>query len=115
MIDMVQPSPLLRARAWHSMTLLVIAAAMIAQLVLVVHGIGALVDETGNTASLAVRLLRFFSYFTVQSNLLAAGKAATLIVRPDRDGSNWRVLRIAAIVGMTVTFIVSRVLVSARQ
>ncbi len=54
---------------------------------------------------MAERLLRFFSYFTIQSNLLAAGTALGLIARPDRDGRTWRVLRVAAIVGMTVTFI----------
>ena len=83
-----------------------IAASLIAQLVLVINGSGTLVDQSGGTAPLAVRLLRFFSYFTIQSNLLALGTAATLIANPQRDGRTWRVLRIAALVGMTVTFVV---------
>jgi hypothetical protein len=94
------------ARGWHSLTVAVIAIAMIAQLVLVVQDVGVLVDQIGNSAPLSIRLLRFFSYFTIQSNLLAAFTAASLIVRPDRDGRTWRVLRVAALVGMTVTFIV---------
>ncbi|MBK5189212.1 MAG: Pr6Pr family membrane protein [Gemmatimonadaceae bacterium] len=94
------------SRSWHAVTLLVIAFAIIAQLVLVVQGVGMLADEIGVAAPLGVRLVRFFSYFTVQSNLLAAGAAATLITRPDRDGRTWRVLRVAAIVGMTTTFVV---------
>jgi hypothetical protein len=94
------------ARVWHSVTILVIAFAIIAQLVLVIQGVGVLVDEIGNSAPLGVRLLRFFSYFTVQSNLLAAVIAASLIARPDRDGSVWRAVRLAALFGMTVTFVV---------
>lgn len=94
------------ARGWHSLTVAVIATAVIAQLVLVAQDVGVLVDQIGSSASLPVRLLRFFSYFTIQSNLLAAFTAASLIARPDRDGRTWRVLRVAALVGMTVTFIV---------
>ncbi len=103
--DVMRRSPAF-ARAWHAATIIVIAASMIAQLVLVVRGVGTLVDQSGSTAPLAVRLLRFFSYFTIQSNLLALGTAATLIANPQRDGRTWRVVRIAAIVGMTVTFAV---------
>lgn len=94
------------ARGWHVLTVAVIAAAVIAQIVLVVRDVGVLVDQIGNSAPLSVRLLRFFSYFTIQSNLLAAFTEASLIVRPERDGRTWRVLRVAALVGMTVTFIV---------
>ncbi|MEO7039310.1 MAG: Pr6Pr family membrane protein [Gemmatimonadaceae bacterium] len=105
----MRASPAL-ARAWHAATIAIIAASMIAQLVLVVRGVGTLVDQAGGTAPLAVRLLRFFSYFTIQSNLLALGTAATLIANSQRDGRTWRVVRIAAIVGMTVTFAVYMVL-----
>jgi hypothetical protein len=93
------------ANAWHSLTFLIIAISMVTQLVLVIQGHGVLVAPDGRTAGLPERLLRFFSYFTIQSNLLAAGTALGLIARPDRDGHAWRVLRISAIVGMTVTFI----------
>ena len=76
------------------------------QLVLVIRGSSVLVVPENLVAPLAERVLRFFSYFTIQSNLLAAGTALSLIARPDRDGRTWRVMRVAAIVGMTVTFIV---------
>jgi hypothetical protein len=93
------------ANAWHALTFVIIAASIVTQLVLVIQGHGVLVQTDGGTAGLAERVLRFFSYFTIQSNLLAAGTALGLIARPDRDGLTWRVLRVAAIVGMTVTFI----------
>ena len=86
--------------------MLVIAFSLIGQLALVIAGHGVLVEATGLVAPLPVRLLRFFSYFTIQSNLLAAGTALSLIRSPNRDGRTWRVLRTAALVGMTVTFIV---------
>lgn len=95
-----------RAKAWHALTFLLIAVAVSTQLALVVLGPGAHVDPGGRIAGAAERALRFFSYFTIQSNLLAAGTALTLIARPDRDGRTWRVLRVAAVVGMTVTFVV---------
>jgi len=93
-------------RAWHGATVLVIALSLIGQLAIVFSGRGAILDAAGLIAPLPVRLLRFFSYFTIQSNLLAAGTALSLMQRPARDGRVWRVLRADAIVGMTVTFIV---------
>lgn len=86
--------------------MLVIALSLIGQLAIVFSGRGAILDAAGLIAALPVRLLRFFSYFTIQSNLLAAGTALSLMQRPDRDGRLWRVLRADAIVGMTVTFVV---------
>lgn len=56
-----------------------------------------------------MRLLRFVTYFTVESNIAAMVMAVSLILRPDRDGSLWRVARVASVVGMTVTFVVYRV------
>lgn len=94
------------AVVWHGATFLVIAASIVIQLVLVIQGRGVLVEAERLVAPLPERLLRFFSYFTIQSNLLAAGTALSLIARPNRDGRTWRVVRIAALVGMTVTFVV---------
>ena len=94
------------ATVWHVLTFVVIALSMVTQLVLVIRGAGVLVDAVGRAAPTAERVLRFFSYFTIQSNLLAAGTALTLIGKPDRDGRTWRIIRVAAIIGMTVTFVV---------
>jgi hypothetical protein len=91
---------------WHAATVVVIAASLIVQLVLVIQGNVVLVVPENLVAPLPERVLRFFSYFTVQSNLLAAATALSLIARPDRDGRTWRVLRIATLIGMTVTFVV---------
>lgn len=94
------------ARAWHSLTFLLIAAGIVTQLVLTIAGRGAMVGSDGTIAGTAERVLRFFSYFTIQSNLLAAGTALALATRPAHDGPMWRVLRVSAILGMTVTFMI---------
>jgi len=94
------------ASVWHAITVLVIAASLFGQLQLVISGSGAPLSAAGLIAPLPVRLLRFFSYFTIQSNLLAAGTALSLMRHPDRDGRTWRIFCTAAIVGMTVTFVV---------
>lgn len=55
---------------------------------------------------MATRLIRLFSYFTIQSNLFVLGAAVTLALDPSRDGPAWRVLRLDALLGITVTGLV---------
>jgi dipeptide/tripeptide permease len=92
------------SRVWHLAIVLVCLAALVAQLALVISGANVLAGTA--RPSTAIRLVRFFSYFTIQSNLLALGTAALLAARPERDGPAWRVARVAALVGITVTFVV---------
>jgi hypothetical protein len=56
--------------------------------------------------SLGLRLLRLFSFFTVQSNVLVVIASATLALAPERDGRRWRVLRLTSLVAITVTGLV---------
>ncbi len=91
-------------RRWHLLTAVVAAAALVLQLVLVVRGTVILTEE--DPPGLAARLGRFVSYFTVQSNLLVALVCGRLAQDPAHDGRGWRVLRLAAIVGITVTGVV---------
>ncbi len=96
------------ARVWHAATVVVIATAIMIQLVLVIRGMDVLVEDDGRGAAAPERVLRFFSYFTVQSNILAMVTAAALVPDRggDRDGTVWSVARFAAILGMAVTFVV---------
>ena len=94
------------APLWHGATFVATATALIWQIVLSFEGRGALLDEHGRGPGLATRLIRFFSYFTIQSNILVAVVALTLMLDPERDGRVWRVLRIEAVFGITVTGIV---------
>jgi hypothetical protein len=92
------------ARSWHAVTAVVVVSALALQLVLVVTGYGALLDE--EQPGLGIRLGRLVSYFTIQSNVLIAIAAITLARDPARDGDGWRVLRLAGVVGITVTGLV---------
>jgi len=53
-----------------------------------------------------VRVWRFFSYFTTQANLLVVATSLSLAFRADRDGPNWRVARLNALTGITITALV---------
>lgn len=54
----------------------------------------------------AVRVWRFFSYFTTQANLLVVVTSLSLARNPGRDGSRWRVARLDALTGITITGLV---------
>jgi hypothetical protein len=96
--------------AWHLATVAVIAVCLVIQISMTINGQAVLVDQHGTPlVGLPMRLLRFVTYFTIQSNILAMVMAASLVLRPDRDGRLWRVARIASVVGMAVTFVVYRV------
>lgn len=97
-----------RVRSWHAFVAVVAAAALLLQLVLVVQG-GRVLDEQ-SVPPLEVRLGRLVSYFTVQSNLLVALAAAHLARHRGRDGTAWTVLRLDAVVGITLTGLVHFVL-----
>ena len=92
------------ARIGFGLTAAVTLFGVVAQLVQVAVGAW----ETPGTAlpSMGVRLWRFFSYFTIQSNLLVLVAALLLTVAPGRDGRVWRVLRLDGLIGITVTGIV---------
>jgi len=64
-------------------------------------------------SSLAGRIIRVLSFFTILSNLLCGIVSAQLAARPGRDGTAWRALRLAALVGITVTGIVYSTVLAA--
>jgi hypothetical protein len=97
------------ARAWHALTAILILAALAVQCVIAVHASGTPPGHAVGTLAgtqLGGRLLRVASFFTIQSNVLVAVTSGMLAARPERDGRIWRVLRVDALVGITVTGIV---------
>ena len=83
---------------FHLATAVVATAALLLQLVL---------TTTAGGASLPVRWLRLVSYFTIESNLLVAASAWALWRRPNRGVRTvFRVVRLAGVVGITVTGLV---------
>lgn len=82
---------------------LVTTGALLLQTGLVLSGEAVLNDEV---PTLPVRLYRLVAYFTIQSNVLVAVTSWQLWRDPHRDGRRWRPVRLAAVVGITVTGLV---------
>jgi len=97
-----------RARTVHLVTALVTTFALVLQTVLVVRG-SSVLDET-RVPPLGERLAHLVAYFTIQANILVAVTSWQLVRDPARDGRWWRPVRLAAIVGITVTGLVHFVL-----
>jgi hypothetical protein len=96
-------------RAWPAVIALAVAVAMVVQVIIVVRLSAAPHDVTPGVvrgSSLPGRLIRLISFFTIQSNLLSGWVSLQLARRPDRDGPSWRVLRLTALVCISVTGIV---------
>lgn len=97
------------SRVWHGVIAVVVIAALLIQIGIAIdapavpyaHAVGTLrgTDTVG-------RVVRVLSFFTIQSNIISAVVAAQLALQPDRDGRFWRILRLAGLVGITVTGIV---------
>ncbi|MGN0064426.1 MAG: Pr6Pr family membrane protein [Nocardioides sp.] len=84
-------------RAWHAATVVVVLVAVVGQLVV--------------SARQGLSVLNFFSYFTIQSNLLVLATSVALLggVAP---GVRWlRLLRLAALTGISLTFVVFALLI----
>lgn len=96
-------------RVWSAAIAVAVLVGLVLQVVITVrapatppgHAVGTLAG-----APLFTRLVRVASFFTVQSNVLCGIVAVQLARDPDRDGRWWRGLRLAALVGITVTGVV---------
>jgi hypothetical protein len=104
------------ARWWHGVIAALVLAAVVLQIIIAVRVPGSPPDVSVGVlrgSSLAGRIIRVLSFFTIQSNLLAGLVSAQLAARRDRDGPAWRVLRLAALVGITVTGIIYSTVLAA--
>lgn len=109
------PGPV-AARVWHGAVALAVAVAVIVQIVVALRTAGTPPSTaTGllRGTSPGGRLIRVFSFFTVQSNLLSGVVSLLLAIRPHRDGRGFRALRLAALIGITVTGIVYSAVLAA--
>ncbi|WP_051267367.1 Pr6Pr family membrane protein [Nakamurella lactea] len=104
MTSEIHPRPTPVARIWHGLTLVVALAALVLQFVLVLRG-GHVLGET-TLPPTGERVLNYFSYFTIQSNILVAVTAWTLVAGRDTDRTWWRVVRLNAVVGISITGLV---------
>src|SRR3954469_17249678 len=72
------------ARTWWAVLAVVVALSLVTQFVLSV------VDPADAQTSVVTRVIRFFSYFTIQSNLLVLASVLPLMRDSDHDGPVWR-------------------------
>ncbi|MCA0143694.1 Pr6Pr family membrane protein [Blastococcus sp. LR1] len=94
------------ARLWWAALAAVVAVSVGTEFVL--H----LVDPEDASLGVVERVVRFFSYFTVQSNLLVLAAVIPLVRNPLHDGPVWRVVRLASLLGITITGIVYAVVLA---
>ena len=107
-------SPMTDPRTRHALLLRAVylplavfaTAALVAQLVVTLglHGPPA-----------TTRVIRMLSYFTIQSNILVAVSSWGLVLRPQRADLPWRVARLDAIAGISVTGLVYSVVLRGTQ
>lgn len=98
------------ARFWHAITALLVILSVGTQFLLVIGNVN--IGFGPSDAPLSQRIFEFFSYFTVESNILVGIATAMLAFRPDRDGAIWRVLRIGSMFGITVTITIYHFILS---
>ncbi len=79
-------------RLWHAAVALLAAFGLVGQTALSI-------DEDRN-------LVNLFSYFTIQSNILMLIASVLIVLNPERGGRGFGILRLAGLVGITVTGIV---------
>ena len=88
------------ARAWFALTALVVLVGVLTQLFVTATTTG------GFFATNPQRTLNVMAFFTVQSNVLVGVTSAWLALHPAPGGTAQRSLRLAALVGISVTGIV---------
>jgi hypothetical protein len=96
----VNPAPW--SRAWHAVLALVVLASLGTQVALLLAG-GTDAGSGDGGVPVSTGLVRLFSFFTVQSNLLVLVSAVSLVLDPGRDGRLWRVVRLDGLLGIVVT------------
>lgn len=103
------------SRAVHAFVACVVLVCLVIQITLLLTGgADANSGESGTAVSEGTRLVRLFSFFTIQSNIVVGVVAALLAIRPLRGSLRWQVARMDALLGIVITGLVFD-LVLARQ
>ena len=100
------------SRLWHAVLAALVLATVVAQLVLLVQGGVDVNSADAARPALAERFVRFFSFFTVESNLLVLAASLALMIDPERDGALFRIVRLDALLGIAITWIVFALVLS---
>jgi len=119
-VETVRPTSM-RARPWHAVNAAVAWLGLGMQLVLSAGGVYPPTqtvpsqlgfDNAAGFAGAVGRTLDLLSYFTIWSNIVVAVVATVLALHPERDSRLLRVLRLDALLMITVTGLVYAVLLA---
>lgn len=107
--DRISSSTWQRAvRGVHLVLVVIALASLIVETVRVVIDAPDLVlGRSDGDLSLPVRLLRLFSYFTIDSNIIVLVVATLLVLNPTRDSALWRVVRLDALLSIVITGLIT--------
>ncbi|WP_127819688.1 Pr6Pr family membrane protein [Microbacterium sp. CPCC 204701] len=94
------------ARIWYGSIAVVVAIALVIQIILIFTGGQDANSGENATGPVGTRLVRLFSFFTIQSNLFVLGTSIALALNVHRDGKLWRILRFDALLGIIITGLV---------
>lgn len=94
------------ARIWYGTIAVVVAIALVIQIVLILTGGQDANSGANATGPIGTRLVRLFSFFTIQSNLFVLCTSIALVLNIHRDGRFWRVMRFDALLGIIITGLV---------
>jgi hypothetical protein len=100
------------SRLWHVVLTAIVIASLVAQIALLLEGGVDVNSADASQPDLATRLVRFFSFFTVESNLLMLATSIALVLDPERDGALFRIVRLDALLGIAITWIVFALVLS---
>ncbi len=95
------------ARVWFGSIAVIVAVSLIIQLTLIFAS-----DQNGHYGTdgpdltVAAKLVRFLSYFTIQSSIFVLFTSIALAVNVHRDGPVWRVMRLDAMLGIVLAGLV---------
>ncbi|WP_214369492.1 Pr6Pr family membrane protein [Pseudonocardia sp. H11422] len=97
---MIRPAVVAIGRAWFGLTAAVVALGMVVQMVVTAGATGGRFDTA------PARIANLLVFFTILSNLLLGVTTLLLAIAPGRSSTVFRVLRLDAVLGITVTGIV---------
>ncbi|MBV9099844.1 MAG: Pr6Pr family membrane protein [Candidatus Dormibacteraeota bacterium] len=87
------------ARFWWTLIAIDVATGVVINFILAIV-------EPSPAGQIGTSLLRYFSYFTEESNIFVLAATIPLAMDPQHDGRAWRVLRVMSLLGITITGLV---------
>jgi hypothetical protein len=94
------------AFSWHSATFAAATVGLIWRLYLSAIGYDDVAGPDGTDPTAFTRIVRYFSFFTIESNIFVAVTIAALVLNIRHDGPLWRIVRVAGLYGIAVTGVI---------